>query len=119
MSLLSDAELAQIRADVSLLLPDICDILSPAGTADGCGGNTDAWGTASAGVACRLDPIRGNEQVAGAAPQAFYQYMLTLPHGTAITTENKVVISTVEYKVVNADAGKSWDASRRCVVERL
>lgn len=119
MSLLSDAELAQIRADVALMLPDTCNILSPAGTADGYGGYTEAYGTVSAGVACRLDPIQGNEQVAGAAPQDFYRYMLTLPYGTAITIANKVVISTVEYKVVSVDAGKSWDTSRRCVVERL
>lgn len=119
MSLLSNDELAQIRADVALMLPDMGNILYSMGTADGHGGETTMWGTATAGVACRIDPIKGFEEAAGAAPQAYYQYILTLPYGTAITTANRFEIGTTEYKVVSADQGKSWEACRRCVVERL
>lgn len=117
--MLTDDELNWIRADIEALLPDKCNILSSSGTADGYGGMTDSWGTAASNVPCRLDPIRGDLQNAGEAPQAFYRYILTLPHGTAITTQNRVDIGSTRFNVINVDLDKSWEASCRCMVERL
>lgn len=119
MTALSAAELAQIRADINTLLPDTCNILTRTLTPDGQGGNSEAWGTATASVACRLDPIRGREVVVGENMQPFHNYMLTLPHGTSIDEGGRVEVSTDTFTVVSVDATKSWSASVRAEVERL
>jgi SPP1 family predicted phage head-tail adaptor len=117
---LSTDELAQIRADVLTLLPDTGNILSSSLSPDGSGGWTTTWGTATAGVNYRLDPIRAREQVAGAALTSFHTFILTLPHNTTVAAQNRFKAADgTEYNVVSVDAGKSWQVSVRCEVERI
>jgi len=117
--MLTSAELTQMRADVAEMLPDTCNLLTVTRTSDGQGGITDTWGTATTGVACRLDPLRGRESVQGAALQAQYSYILTLPYDTTITNAYRVEIGTAVYDVKAVDQGKSWAVSMRAFVERV
>jgi hypothetical protein len=122
MSVLSAAELAAIRADVLTMLPDTGFVLESALTPDGMGGWTDVWGTATGGtVVYRLDPVRGQESVAGAAVQPFHTFVLTLPYNATITASNRFQAtdgSTWAVKSVD-EPGKSWIASVRAYVERV
>lgn len=119
-SLLPSAdEMTQIRTDVqNMLLPDTCNILTLTRTANSQGGWAESWGTATSNVACRLDPISGREQMAGAALQPFYSYVLSLPYGTTLTEANRVEVGTAVYTVVSVDANKSWSFGVRAYLER-
>ena len=117
--MLTDRELAQMRADVAALLPDTCSILTYSGTADGEGGvELTASGTVTA--SCRLDfPDYGKEQQSAGAIQPFKNGVLSLPYNTAITTANKVLVNSVTYNVTAVNTGQSWEAVRRATVERV
>jgi len=116
---LTTAELSSIRTAINDLLPGTCNILSCTSISDGEGGYSETWGTASSNVACRIDPIRGKEQVAAGAVQAFYQHVLTLPYNATLDESKRIEIGTALYSVISVDYGKSWNASTRAIVERL
>ena len=118
MSALTAAELAQIRTDVATLLPDSCNILVKTLTPDGSGGQSVSWGTATASVACRLDPARGREMEIGGQTQPFYGFILTLPHGTSVNAQHRISLNSETFAVVSTDTGKSWSASVRAFLER-
>jgi hypothetical protein len=113
-------ELAQIRADVAGLLPDTGNILSLTIAGDGQGGQVETWGTATAGVAYRLDPVRGRELPAGAAIQPYHTFILTLPHDAVIAASNRFETQTgAVFSVTSVDGEKSWRVSTRATVERI
>ena len=113
------AMLEYMRTEIEKLLPDTCNLLTVTETANGSGGVTQVWGTATAGVACRLDKKTGGEQVTGAALSAYRGYMLSLPHDTTITEAYRVEISGVTYTVQSVNVGTSWQAVKRVEVEKL
>ncbi len=119
MSWLSANELAQMRADVANLLPDTCTILSVAYTSDSEGGLTEAWGTATASVACRLDFIAGREMEAGGAIQPYTKVMLSLPYSATLATDNRVKVGSETYAVKSVNNGQSWNVAIRAELERL
>ena len=117
--LLSDAELTQMRADLeAYTMPGTCNILSLSIAIDS-GYAVETWGTASTGVACRLDHRFGFEQVAGGAVQPFERWILTLPYNTTITEQNRVEIGSDTYSVKAVDPGKSWNVCVRAQVDVL
>lgn len=119
--MLSDGDLTYMRNSIDELLPDICNILTATYASDGQGGYTPTWGTASAGVKCRLDPGRkeSNERLQGGAVLLPYSYwILTLEHGALLTTEQRVEIGSDTYEVRAVDAGKSWSGSIRATLMR-
>jgi head-tail adaptor len=114
----SAAEWASIQADIEATsLPDTCTILSVTQVSDGQGGFTDTWGTVSASVPCRLDPVRGQEQQVGGAVQPFHTYVLSLEYGAAITAAYRVVVNSQTFNVRSVDTGKSWSGQVRAYVE--
>jgi head-tail adaptor len=118
---MDDLELAELRAAVAELLPDTCNLLAVTRASDGQGGFTEAWGTVTGGTAipCRLDYVRGVNVVIGGAMQPFSGWMLTLPYDATITTAYRVQHNSHTYAVIGVDAGKSWAASVRLLVERI
>jgi uncharacterized protein involved in copper resistance len=118
-SALTDADLTQMRADVADLLIDTCNILSVTNTNDGMGGVTQAWGTATASVSCRLDNERKWEQVDGAAIQTYSGWVLSLPWNTTISAANRVEHGGNTYAVLGEDTGKSWPIVKRVRVEKI
>lgn len=119
MSALTSAELASMQDTIDDLLPDTCDLLSSTFAADGQGGGTMTWATASASVACRLDYVRGNERVTGGALQPFTGYVLTLPHDTTVTTAYRVLHKSVTYSIQAVSSTKSWGACVRAWLEKV
>ena len=120
MPALSAAELAAMRDVIETeLLPDTCTLLTLTSTANGMGGQTQSWGTASSNVPCRLDMTRGREQVSGEAWRPFTMYTLSLPYDTTITTAYRVVHSSVTYAVTSVNTNQSWIAVKRCELEKV
>ncbi len=123
MSLLTDADLTFMRDTIEEMFPDTCTILSEAIAADGQGGQTSTWGTVSSSVACRFDEQqqRGSNLLvpAGAALRESHRYTLSLPHDTVISAHDRVEIGTDTYHVVSVNAGVSWQAVTRAVLELI
>lgn len=111
-------ELSTLRADMLDLLPDTCDVLSVTRTADGYGGMSETWGTASAAVACRMDHRNGRDVLAGGVVQTYQGNILTLPYDTTITTSNRVKYGGNNYNVISVSEG-SQIAVKRVTVERI
>ena len=116
---LTARELAQMRADIEDLMPDTCDILSVAYTSDGEGGMTEAWGTALADVACRVDYRSGSEKMTGGAIQPYNKAVISLPYTTALTTKHRVKLDDFVWAVLSINEGQSWDVVRRAELERV
>jgi SPP1 family predicted phage head-tail adaptor len=118
---LTARELAQMREDINDLLESTnttCDILSVAYTSDGEGGMTEAWGTALANVACRIDYRSGSEKMTGGAIQSYSKAVLSLPYTTTISTKNRVQIDACIWSVLSVNDKQSWDVVRRAELER-
>jgi head-tail adaptor len=109
-----------MREAIEDLLPDTCNLLAVSESADGQGGFSQTWGTASSSVACRLDVVTGREQMAGGALQPFIRTMLSLPYNTTITDAYRVEHGGITYAVIappNTD--QSWIAVKRVELERV
>lgn len=120
--MLETADLAYMRDAIADLLPDTCNILSVTETADGFGGVSQSWGTASANVACRLDIVRDNqsdEAIAGASRRNFQETVLSLPYNTTISVSNRVEHGGYTYNVTANNTDQSWIAVKRVVLERI
>ena len=120
--MLDDKDLAYMRECLEEFLPDTCTILSPTETPDGMGGVDATWGTSSANVACRLDhkkTLSQDEIVTGASLRPFTSYILSVPYDTTITTDYRVVHSSITYNVVTVNTDQSWKSVTRCTLERV
>ena len=111
-------ELAQLRSDILATLPDTCDILSVTRTSDSNGGWTEAWGTASEAVACRMDHKVGREMLSGGAVQTYQGNMLTLPYDATVSTANRILYGGNYYNVLAVSEGSAL-AVLRVMVERV
>ena len=108
-----------MRADIEDLLPDTCDILSVAYTADSEGGFAEAWGTATANVHCRIDYRSGTERITGGAIQPYSKAVLSVPYNTALSLTNRIKVGTITYAVQSINDGQSWQAVKRAELERV
>lgn len=118
MPAIDSTMLLAMRAAISELLPDSCNILTPTNTPDSEGGVTTAWGTSSA-VACRLDAKQGREMLTGGAIQPYTTYILSLPYDTTIAQTSRVLHGGVTYAVKSINLNQSWIAVRRVELERI
>lgn len=116
---LTARELAQMQADIYDLLPDLCDILSVAYTADSEGGFTETWGTATANVHCRIDYRSGRETLTGGAIQPYSKAVISLPYNTTISLTNRVKVGDYVWSILSINDGQSWQAVKRAELERV
>ncbi len=116
-TLLDSNELEYIRAEIESMLPDLCNILSATLVSDGAGGMSETWGTVGVAVACRLDSLRGIENLQGARIAPQHGYVLTLPHDKVIDTEDRVEVGTHTFTVTSVDLEKSWAGCVRVYLE--
>ena len=119
--MLSSQDLQYMRDSIALLFPDTCNILSVTETADGFGGVSQSWGTASASVSCRLDivPTQTEEQVNGASLRNFQETVLSIPYSTSIAVTNRVEHGGYTYNVIATNTDQSWIAVKRATLERI
>ena len=118
MTMMTDAELSQLRSDVLDLLPDTVVIQRHShGTVDayGYGGTvtTSAVGT----VVARVDPYKqSGPQVVGARETDTNYRQLTVPYGTDIAAGDEVVYGGRTYQIRALDDDHALRAVRRAVM---
>jgi len=117
--MLTTSELAIMRASVNVLLPDTCNILSITTTSDGAGGWSEAWGTATAGVSCRVDYRGGKEAITGGALLPYQTAIISMPYDVTITPANRVQVGSNTFSIQAVNNGQSWQAVTRVAAELI
>ncbi len=111
--LLTARELAQLRADLSELLPDTCTILRPT-TGNTNGYVSKTFGTAVASTACRIDPNGGGgREVIAAREGNTTDYILTLEYNADVEDTDRIVISGTTYSVTQLFDNHSLNGVKR------
>ena len=116
--MLSSNDLSFMRDCIENLLPDTCYILTASGTADGSGGVTESWGTATSTTKCRLDTVNGKFTDMAGAVQTYNKLMLSLPYDAVITEANRVYYNSTIYQVTSVNDG-SYLVTKRAEVQKV
>jgi len=117
--MLTAAELADFRAQQELAMPGSAIVHRATLTADGMGGQTEAW-PAVGTVAARLYPTQGyssNERMAGNQDVSFTQWWLSAPWNADITAADVVKIDGRVFRVQEVNNDEMWRTALRCKVE--
>lgn len=112
--MLSEAELAEIRAAVEESFPDTCTIQTRTET-NTKGSVADSYANTYTNVPCRLMPVRREAreyEVAGKITMVA-RFLLTVPHDQAIAATNRVIHGGLTYEVLGVQAGHSFRTARR------
>jgi len=115
-SILSDEQLAAMKAVQDSNLPETAYIQSLTKTSDGEGGFTEAWTTITTTTA-RIGEPKGEleREIAGKIGVGMV-YVITLPSETVLDLANQIQISSVNYKVHWTNKNKSHKTALRAVV---
>lgn len=118
MSLLSSAELVQMRETADQALPGTAVFMQPQRVSDGQGGET--WAYVAAGtVAARLASSGGEELELAGRLGVLRPYTLTVPADTALDETYRVQFGTTVVEIKSVMTMDPWEISRRCVVEEI
>lgn len=117
MSILTAGELAQMRADAAMLMPDMVTITDPGTIIHTAGGGTDISGSSSSTVAGRLSRTgtQATRAEFGEQLTAEADYVLTVPHGTTIREGWSVTVGGITYTVTAVAKPGSWGAAVRAL----
>jgi len=122
MSYIDASQLTQMRADaLATLADDTATILRGTAAVNAIGEWTTTYGTIAASVACRLRPIEraASLQLIGEQQQTVAEWVVTLPQGTALYPDDRLVIDSVTYEVMQTWDEETWDTATRANVKRL
>ena len=117
--MLTDAELADFRAQQRLAMPGSAVVYRMSLASDGMGGQTETPGVVGT-VAARLYPTQGyssNERMAGNQDISFTQWWLTAPWDADITAADLVKIDGRVFRVREVNNDEMWRTALRCKVE--
>ena len=118
--MLSTDDLTAMRATLDASLPDTCTVYRLTRTSDGAGGYTEAWNATGSAVACRISPVSsGYEREVAGKLAAVAAWVVTLPQGTDVTAQDKVVAGSRTFQVLAVLAVRSWEISRRVIVQEV
>lgn len=117
--LLTDPEIADMRATLERTLPDIAVVTADTQVPDGAGGYTTTQSDGEP-VACRVAPASGREATIAGRLDAVGTWTITLPANTPVAAPNRIYVDAVgvpvrEFEVVLPLRPRSWELSRRVV----
>jgi head-tail adaptor len=114
--MLSPADLASMRATLLASLPDTAQVRRATRVSDGMGGTIDTW-TTIATVACRVSPSNTTPTEPAIANQVQDRVLwtLTLPAGTNVRADDRVVVGSRTFEVLGVLAPRSYELATRVV----
>lgn len=113
MRALTSTELERMQDTQAVALPNTCLIQVATTGQDSIGSPARTWGTRATGVACRLKMKSAGERTFGTRNVPVGDWMLTLDHGQAIVTADRVIVSGRTFEVVAVNEGDSWETATR------
>lgn len=116
----SAGELAQMRSDALVFLPDSAVIRSRTVTVTDMGGQSESWSDAAT-VQCRLAPLTINtgEVLNAAQLTSPTLWVLTVAYNQALDATERVVIDGDTYEVERVEDDHSHRTARRAYLRRL
>lgn len=115
--MLSDGQLAAMRATAGRYLPDTCTIQRRTQTSDGGGGTTTAWAVAAT-VACRIAPVGGGENSStGDRISDESTAIVTFPAGTDVTESDRLQVAARTWDVTLVRTRGAYEITRRCEIK--
>lgn len=118
MVTLSSSDLDWMRSTLEELMPDSCVLQTATLASDGQGGQVETWAAAGT-VICRLDNGSGQRANVAQSVQPFSAWVLTVPQGTGLATDQRVVHNGVTFSVMAVSVEGSWLACERASLEQL
>lgn len=114
MTLLSDSEMAQVRADAEASMVDSCTILDRS-TENSAGDQVETYTPRGTPTPCRIAPIRSRQGGMGGGDRIDEgsTHVITLPVATAITTRDRIDHEGTVYAVTELPTYGELDATRR------
>lgn len=116
--MLTDAELAAMRAQAEEALPDSAVILRKTRVSDGGGGGSLSWAAAGTYDA-RFGPTTGSETTVAGQLVGQLDGMVTLPTTADVTATDRVQIAGKTYEVMAVVLHEAWALARRVAVRRV
>lgn len=113
--MLSRSEIADMRAVAEMTFDSAAVIATRAWVSDGGGGGTTTF-VAAGTVACHLSPVvaRGEQEpVVGGRISPAADWVATVPAGTDVPTDARLMIDGTAYEVIAVRAPRTWELTRR------
>lgn len=117
--MLSATEITAMRETLTDSLPGTVTISRATYSADGMGGQVEAW-AAIGTVAGRVSPAgTGSEVIQGGGVAAVSPWVATLPAGTNVTERDRLAHAGRTLEVTALDTPRDWDTCIRCACEEV
>jgi SPP1 family predicted phage head-tail adaptor len=119
--MLPDDELAEMRAEAALALPDTCTIQTATET-NTKGSVAVTYADTYTNVPCRLASANSKEteRVIGEKLASTVAYVLTVPWNQAITAQDRVVAGRVTYEVIAISSpNATWRTAHQAWLARV
>ena len=116
--MLSTTLLTRLRAQHAAQLPQTATIRTRSAEVTETGGEGEPEWMESAPVRCRLLRKSGREESEGGRQVARSDWLIRLPWGTEISTENQLSINGTVYEVLATDAARSDALTLNCECKR-
>lgn len=104
--MLSSTERAVIRAEMAVLLPDLCSLERNETTSDGAGGLSDEWTPVATNQPCRLGPL-GNypeEREIAARLTDTTLASLVFPANTDVRARDRATVAGRTFEIIHVTA---------------
>lgn len=113
--MLSDGEMAAMRATLIESFPDTCDVIRAALVRDDQGGATATYAPVESGVPCRVAPagLTPDEREMAARLGGAVTWTLTVPVDTDISAADRVDVAGRVFEVAGVLGPRSWEVARR------
>ena len=117
--MLTDAELAWLRAAQEALMTETATISRSTRVPDGMGGMTDALAVVASAVPCRRANTTGSERTMAERLSAVNAWTISLPAGTNVAVGDQISVSGLVLRVRGVLANGVIETARRCICEEI
>lgn len=116
--MLSDTQLAYMRAAQNETLVDTCDILRLTRSPDGKGGSIEQWATHLMSQPCRFAPVAQTQRNADGVLRTVTETILTLAWDVDVTDKDRVIYGGATY-AITGEKPHTWITAKRLAVQKI
>lgn len=119
MTVITAAEMASMRDIADSFFPDTCSIGVATQGVDSTGSPTENFTPTYTGVACRVDPADGDEEIRNMALEGQSSWWLNIPYDQPIDETYQVIHDSRTYQIKNVWDTQSYRTIRRALMVRV
>lgn len=119
MTVITAAELASMRDIADSFFPDLCSVGTVTQGVDSTGSPTETFTATYTGVACRVDPADGDEEIRNMALEGQSSWWLNIPYDQPIDETYQVIHDSRTYQIKNVWDTQSYRTIRRALMVRV